>query len=214
MSKGLPIVYLEINPDATDEETGMYRTSFVTSPATETVWTKFSNDVSQFEKNEMKRIVTGPIMLAETEIYRTSPIIGEYFVKFSEDTIFQMMTKYFEQNKIHNINEQHDENRIVDDVFMVESFIIGDRVSSELYPNLPKGTWMASFYIKDESYWNETIMGNEFSGFSLEGFFTESYEDQMIDDIYNELENILNSDLSDEEKEQKIIDLLNIEEVQ
>jgi hypothetical protein len=123
-----------------------------------------------------------------------------------------MMKKYFKENKIHNTSEEHDKTtrRVGDGIYMIESFIVGDRVTSELYPELPKGTWVASFYIEDEDYWNNVIMNDEFKGFSLEGKFIEKYEDEAVDQLYSEIENVLNSDISDNEKEDKIKSLLNI----
>lgn len=204
----LPVIYYDIEME--DDKTGMDVISFVTSPATEIVWGKF-NKTTHFAKNELKRIVTGPVMLAETPIYRYDDVIGGFYCKFSEETIFKMMKKYFMENKIHQVNEQHNGNRVVGNVYMVESFIVGDKVESKLYPELPKGTWMASFFIEDENYWNDVIMKDEFNGFSLEGNFTYHMENDIIDNIYSSIENILSSEITDEEKETKIKELLNIE---
>lgn len=162
-----------------------------------------------FQSDE-KRIVTSPIMLAETPILRYHPIFGKYYVKFSEDTILKMMKKYFKENKINNVNEQHDPKKIVNDVYLIESFIVGDRVSSELYPDLPKGSWVGSFYIDNEEYWNKIKTSNEFSGFSLEGKFIEQYEEDMINKKFSEIEDIINSNISDNEKEIKIKTILNL----
>jgi hypothetical protein len=99
--------------------------------------------------------------------------------------------------------------KLVDGVYMVESFIVGDRAKSELYPNIPKGSWMATFYIKDKEYYNKLVSEN-FNGFSLEGRFIEEYEDNMIGKLYNEINKILESDVSDIDKENQIKKLLNI----
>lgn len=201
----LPIIYLDI--DYNDQDTGVNAISFVDAPATEIMWEKF-NTVQRFEKNKAKRVVTGPVMLAETPIKRISPTIGEYFVKFSKATIFDMMKKYFKQNKIHTVNEDHNPKRVVNNVIMIESFIVGDRIKSELYPDLPEGTWMASFFIESEDYWNDVIMSDEFAGFSLEGMFSERMEEEVIEETYNAIEEILNSNISEEEKYEKINKIL------
>jgi hypothetical protein len=169
------------------------------------------NNMSEenFEEKNLKQIITAPVMIAETPIPRFNPILGEYDVLFSEETIFNMMKKYFIENKINNINEQHDPTKVVDGVYMVESFIVGDRAKSELYPNIPKGSWMATFYIKDKEYYNKLMMEN-FNGFSLEGMFIEEYEDNMIGKLYDQVNKIMDSDLSDKEKENQIKKLLNI----
>lgn len=196
--KKLPIIYLDINLE--DETSGVDFVSFVDSPATEVTWHKYNGITPQnFEKNDVKRIVTSPIMLAETPIYRISPLIGEYYCKFSEKTIFNMMLKYFKLNKSKNINENHDSNRIVDNVMLVESFIVGDKVSSSIFKDLPKGSWMGSFHIEDEKYWNEVIMSDEFTGFSLEGGFFERIEDDIIDELYNNILKTIDSKATEQE---------------
>lgn len=194
------VVYLEI--EEKDQNSGMDAISFVTKPATLLSWNKFSeNEVKHFfEKNEMKRIVTGPVMLAETPIYRNSPIIGEYYVKFSEDTIFKMRNKYFMDDKINRVNEQHNPTKVVKGVYMVESYIVGDKVQSLLYPDLTKGSMMASFYIEDEDYWNNTIMKDEFNGFSLEGMFIENYEEAVFAKMHDQIKEILDDCLTEEEQ--------------
>jgi len=162
-----------------------------------------------FQSDE-KRIVTSPIMVAETPILRYHEIFGKYYVKFSEDTILKMMKKYFKENKINNVNEQHDPKKFIKDVYLVESFIVGDRVTSELYPDLPKGSWVGSFYIDNEEYWNKIKNTNEFTGFSLEGQFIEQYEEDMINKKFSEIEGIINSNMSDDDKEIKIKTILNL----
>jgi hypothetical protein len=188
--KDLPIVYLEI--DVEDMESGVTAISFVDSPATEVEWMTFKDNKPQkFEKKDVERMITGPVMLAETPIYRYSPVIGDYFVKFSEKTVFDMMKKYFKENRIHTVNEQHNSKRKVKEVYMVESYIINERTRSEVFSDLNDGTWMASFFEEDEDYWNEVVMNGDFKGFSLEGMFTEKMEDEIIDEVYSKIEKIM-----------------------
>ena len=160
--EGMPVLYLTIDDL---EKDGVDTISFVANPATKTKWYAFSEEY-QFINNE-KRIVTAPVMLADVPIRRDG-----HFVKFSKETILDMRNKYFMQNKIHRVNENHDSNKMVEGVYMVESFILDDRIDMSLFPNLTKGTWMASFYISDEDYWNDVIKAGRFSGFSLEGHFS------------------------------------------
>ena len=187
--KKLPLVYLEIDFD--DMQSGVDAISFVDMPATEVEWKMFSKESKQmFEKNEVERILTGPVMLAETPIIRFSPFIGEYFIKFSEKTISQMMKKYFKENKIHKINEQHDSKRQVKDVYMVESFIVNERTQTKIF-DVPNGSWMASFFVESKDYWDNTVMSGEFKGFSLEGMFSEVFEGELIEQVYSKIEKML-----------------------
>lgn len=171
----------------------------------------WNNNMSkiEFKTNEEKQIITAPVMLAETPILRYNTSIGKYYVKFSEDTILKMMKKYFKENKIHRVNEEHDPKRKASGVYMIESFIVGDNTKSELYPNLPKGSWMASFYVEDKEYW-ETIKKEGFTGFSLEGFFEEQYELEMINKIFTSVKNIVFSNLPEEDKEEQVKRLLGL----
>lgn len=142
------------------------------------------------EINEEKRMVTAPVMLAETKILRYSPDLGKYYVKFSKDTIMKMMKKYFKENKIHNINTDHDENAVKDDVYMIESYIVDDRNQSKLYPDLPDGSWVATYLVENDDVW-EKIKEGEYNGFSLEGYFIEKYEDEMVDNMLLEIQSTL-----------------------
>lgn len=218
-NKNIPVIYLDI--DELDMKSGMDALSFVSSPATEITWTMFKsenigNDIltkAVFEKDkngDYKKMITSPIMLAETEILRFNPIIGHYYVKFTEDTILKMMKKYFKENKIHRINEQHDPTRAVDNVFMVESFIVGDNVKSELYPDIPKGSWVATFYVEDDQYWNDKVLNGEFTGFSLEGGFIEMWEKDLYDMIYSKIEEVLFSESTEDQIIEELKNILNL----
>lgn len=161
------------------------------------------------EINDEKRLVTAPVMLAETKIPRYNPELGKYYVKFSKETIEKMMRKYFKENKIHKVNVNHDQTQQQDGIYMMESYIVGDRTSSKIFPDLPSGSWVATFYVDNMDVW-EKIKDGEYNGFSLEGYFIEKYEDEMIDRINEQLEKIVNSNEDDQTKEEKIKNLLNI----
>ena len=156
-----------------------------------------------------KRLVTAPVMIAETAIPRFNPDLGKYYVKFSKDTIEKMMKKYFKENKIHKVNTNHDPRQQKDGVYMMESYIVGDRTNSNIFPELPEGSWVATYYVDNDDVWNK-IKEGEYNGFSLEGYFIEKYEDDMIQRITEKLQSILESDIDDTFKELQIKNLLNI----
>jgi hypothetical protein len=159
--------------------------------------------------NEEKRIVTAPVMVAETPIARWNPDLGKYYVKFKPETIEKMMKKYFRENKIHKVNVNHDSKQKKDGVYMMESYIVGDRNESRLFPDLPDGSWVATYYVDNDEVW-EKIKSGEYNGFSLEGYFIEKYEDDMIEKVKEELQAIVESEDTDEDKEYKIKQILNI----
>lgn len=156
-----------------------------------------------------KRMVTAPVMLAETAIPRWNPELGKYWVKFSKDTILRMMKKYFKDGKIHNVNTNHKSDEKKDGIYMVESYIVDDRNHSKLFPNIPEGSWIATFSVENDEVW-EQIKNGEYGGFSLEGMFIEKYENDMIDNLQNQIKDIVNGEGDDMTKEEKIKKLLNI----
>jgi hypothetical protein len=159
--------------------------------------------------NEEKRIVTAPVMVAETPIARWNPDLGKYYVKFKPETIEKMMKKYFRENKIHKVNVNHDSKQKKDGVYMMESYIVGDRNESRLFPDLPDGSWVATYYVDNDEVW-EKIKSGEYNGFSLEGYFIEKYEDDMLEKVAEKLQSVIDSEDTDENKEYKIKQILNI----
>ena len=161
------VIYLDIEEE--DMYSGVEAISFVDEPAIQVEWQTYSKQKKpfKFKTNSEKRIITSPVMLAETEIYRYNEEMGEYYVKYSAESIFKMRNKFHMDGRQNMVNEDHDSKRKVDNVYMVESFITGDKVKSELFPDIPEGSWVASWYVKDEKYWNEVVMGGEFAGVSL-----------------------------------------------
>jgi hypothetical protein len=179
---------------------------------------KINNDLRMmpFGKEEFKdidyekRIVTAPVMVADTPILRYNPELGKYWVKFKPETIEKMMKKYFKENKIHKVNTNHDPKSRKDGVYMMESYIVGDRNTSKLFPNIPDGSWMATFYVENDEVW-EKIKEGEYNGFSLEGYFIEKYEDEMTDKLLMEIESTLKDYVDEDLIKKRIKDLLNIQ---
>ena len=157
-----------------------------------------------------KRMVTAPVMVAETPILRYSPEIGKYWVKFKPETIEKMMKKYFKENKIHKVNINHDANSRKDGIYMMESYIVGDRNESKLFPNIPNGSWIATFYVDNDEVW-QSIKDGEYNGFSLEGYFIEKYEDDMTDRLLMEIESTLTNYVDEDLIKKRIKELLNIQ---
>ena len=187
-----------------ESQDGLDAISFVDNPATQVEWFTFANETKlKFEKNEMERIVTGPIMLAETPIWRKQ--LNAY-VKFSKDEIKDMAKKTFIRGDF-KFNENHDRNQVINGVHLIESYFVGDRVESKLY-ELTEGSWVGSFYIEDEDYWNNVIMTDKFKGFSLEGNFKPVLDDTLIEQRFSDIEMILKSDLNDDVKHDSIKSLL------
>ncbi len=74
-------------------------------------------------QNEERRIVTGPLMIANLPIYRKSPDGFEFYVVFDADTIEQLVMKYYKAGLQHSVNLMHNGIQ-VEGVYMFESFIV------------------------------------------------------------------------------------------
>ena len=169
-----------------------------------------TSNFNKFETiSDEKRLVTAPVMLAETKILRYNENIGKYWVKFSKETIEKMMKKYFKEQKIHKVNLNHDPKSKQDNIYMIESYIVGERNESKIFQDVPEGTWMATFLVENDEVW-EKIKDGTFQGFSLEAYLTETLEDEFISNLETKLRDIVNSQMSDDDKELKIKQLLNI----
>jgi hypothetical protein len=94
-----------------------------------------------------------------------------------------MQKKYHMQNLQNNVNEGHIKHEVVDGVFMIESYIVTDDLKHSKF-KIPKGSWMASYFIEDEKYWNEKILTGEFKGISLEGRFDPVEEKDLMEAKY------------------------------
>jgi len=206
----LPILKATI--DENIEMDGVDGIALVDYPAIEVNWMKFDKTKTEIKLNlnEDKRIITGPIMIADKPIYRNDVFLGEYYIVYEKDTIEKMNKKFFMENKMNRINEMHDSTQMVKHVFVVESWLIkdveNDKSKALGFNNLTEGTWMMSYYIQDENYWNNNIKSGQFKGFSLEGFFDLEFRK---DDPLNKFYEVLNDEkISEDEALQRLKKLL------
>lgn len=192
--KKLPIVKFTINED--DINSGVDFVALVDDPAIKQNWMAFNAHKQLFQvTDEEKRIVTGPLMIADLPIYRKSdnPDMPEYYAVFDSETIYKIVQKFFKEKKNTSVNIMHQPDARVDNVYMYESFII----NTDRGINTPKGfdvvangSWFGSFKIENNDVWSEVKNGT-FKGFSVEGFFeqtTQSSEEKMMAQIINILE--------------------------
>lgn len=148
-------------------------------------------------QNEEQRIVSGPLMLADTPIYRVDKF-GEYYVYFSADTIKQIVQKFFKKGYQSNVNIMHNGNAVVDGVTMFESWIVDkDRGTMPMvgFEDVPNGSWFGSFKVDNEEVWKD-IKDGKFKGFSVEGMFNyirEDVEDKEAEAKMQQVIDILNS---------------------
>jgi hypothetical protein len=125
-------------------------------------------------QNEEKRIVSGPIMVANLPIYRFNEEMGDHYIVFLPETIETIVQRFAKENRNGQANIMHDGVQ-VDGVFLFESFIIDDRKPTPVgFDKLPNGSWFGSFKVENDEVW-QRVKSGEFTGFSVEGLF--SYKD-------------------------------------
>ena len=146
-------------------------------------------------QNEEKRIISGPIMLADSPIYRNDANNGEYYVVFTKDTIFKIVQKFFKKGFQSNVNLQHNAKDKVSNVTMFESFISDkDRGIMPMrgFEDTPDGSWFGSFKIEDDNVW-QMVKDGDIKGFSVEGIFEYTKKESKEEQVLNSIKKILSS---------------------
>lgn len=154
----------------TDEACGMLRISLVDLPAVESDFQKFGKLVRVVMESEEKRLILGVVMRADFPIYRVDSR-GEYYTKFSAETIRAMAQKYLEENRQNRVNLMHGGEE-VRGVSMVQLFIKDSTrgIAPAGFEDIEDGSLFAEFKVEDEGIWN-WIKEGILRGFSLEGVF-------------------------------------------
>ena len=164
MDKDLPLYDITLE----DFEQGMYKISLVDKPAIEENFIYFS-EVQKIEmfSNDERQEVVGPIMIPNKQILRFSPTEGYYYVRFTEDTIKDIMYNYSKKGLFNAFGINH--NYDTDDVVMLEVWMKeSDNDKSKDYGyDLPNGTVFVKAKIESNELFN-AIKEGEINGFSIE----------------------------------------------
>ena len=135
----------------------------------------------QFEfKKQMfsQQLLAGPLMVADKLIPRIDEETGEkYYVFFDADGIKKLSYKLMKNKLIDSVNIEHDQASKVDDITLVETWIIDDpnMDKSKLYgyDNLSKGSWFGVYKVNNKKVWDEYVETGLVKGFSVEGIFAD-----------------------------------------
>ena len=192
----LPVYALEISTDLNDQSEVDF-VALVDNPAIQRNFLAF-NEHKEFKfeiQSEEKQIISGPLMLADTPIYRNDGN-GEYYVVFSKDTIKKIAQKYFKKGYQNNVNLMHDSGQVMDGVTMFESWIVDEKRGIKPmkgFEDVKEGSWFGSFKVENEEVWN-MIKDGKVKGFSVEGIFNyskpQTIEEQMMSDIIEILKQV------------------------
>jgi hypothetical protein len=191
MDKNIPIYKLKIK----DSKDGVDYVALVDYPAIEKNFVAFNKHPQKFEiHNEDKKVLMGPLMIANLPIYRKDPQMGEYYAIFDSETIEEIVQKFFKNKNNSNVNRMHNPNQKVDGVYMYQSWII-DREKGVHPPSafngLSDGSWFGMYKVENDEVWNDFIKSGELKGFSIEGLFEhEPYTEKPEDIIQQIIETI------------------------
>ena len=171
MLRDLPLYTANISEDYD----GIYAVSLVDFPATETEWVCFEKIQEQKYsiQDEEQHLLTGPIMLCQTPIYRRTPDGYEFNIIYTKETIKVMAEKMLSDMSHNNIDIQHD-GEILDKgkVSLVELYIVDkEKGIDPKFIDVPDYSLMATYKVHDDSLWQECKNG-KLHGFSLAGYFS------------------------------------------
>lgn len=156
----------------TEEVEGLQAIALVDSPAIGLNYQAFAPH--KFEViNEEKRIVMGAAMIPDLPIYRRDER-GEYYAIFKKETIKALVQKLFKENKHNVFNEQHNAFKILDDVYIYQSFITDAELGISApsgFENVADGTWFIAAKVENDEAWAKVKEEGILKGFSVEGVF-------------------------------------------
>ena len=197
---------VELTIDDFNPGNGISAISLVKNPAIMLNFFAFSKDetkkVQQFKfADEDKRIITGPVMLADRDIARMGDD-GEMFnVYFSAETIEKLSQLFLIKGKQSSATFEHETT--INGVTVTESWLVKDPTNDKANAmgfDVTPGSWMASMKIDDEDIW-QRIKSGEVKGFSVEGYFEDSKQTNTMDMIKTQIKEFFNEMLSNSKSE-------------
>jgi hypothetical protein len=197
-----PVYKVEI--DENDMETGVHMISLVDEPAMEVNWLKLSKQKLEFKADKEKKMLYGVFIMPNQQIERFDPIIGKYYVVFEKDEIEKIVKKFNKNNYNRNVNFMHGENMV--NAFVVENFIVSERVNANFGFEVPDGAWAGSIHIENDDFWNTYVKTDSLKGFSIEiisklikmeNFSKNQLQPSEIDIIKKSIEKVTNEDVDE-----------------
>lgn len=145
-------------------------------------------------QDEDKRIISGPLMIANQKIFRTDPEMGDYEVYFSPETIKKIAIKMAKKGFHNNVNLMHNADMKVSGVTLFEVFQ-SDKARGirpmKGFEDLADGTLFGSMYVENPVAW-QMIKDGFIKGFSVEGNFGMKKKDEYAEQ-FQKIVDILNS---------------------
>jgi hypothetical protein len=145
-------------------------------------------------QDEDKRIISGPLMIANQKIFRTDPELGDYEVFFSPETIKKIAIKMAKKGFHNNVNLMHNAEMKVPGVTLFEIFQ-SDKARGirpmKGFEDLADGSLFGSMYVENDVAW-QMVKDGMIKGFSVEGNFGMKKKDEY-NEQFEKIVEILNS---------------------
>ena len=128
----------------------------------------------EFAKLKEQQLLVTPIMVADKLIPRIDENGDKYYVFFDADGIKKLSYKLMKNKLVDSINIEHDPDRKVSDINLVETWLVEDEdndKSRKYGYNVPKGSWMGIYKVDNNDVWNDYIKTGKVKGVSIEGLF-------------------------------------------
>ncbi len=192
---------IELFIDEENREDGIYAISLVEFPAIEENFVALSQHKVEFKTlDEDKRVVVGLALVPDKKIYRRKKDY-EYNITFSKDTVRKASELYLKSLRNNNTTLEH--QTLTSGVSVIESWIVEDERmdKSNIYGlNAKEGSWVVTMKVDNDAVWQD-IKDKKYLGLSIEGIFSDKVE-------------MSKDEMTDEEKLNKIIEILKQESVE
>ena len=129
-----------------------------------------------FSTQTEKQMIIAPMMRANHLIPRVDEKGNLYHVYFTPETITKIAHKFLKKKYTDQVNINHNPNHFVDDVYLVESWIVEnkDKDKSTIYGFTPEiGDWYGMFKVDNKEVWESYIKTGLVRGISVEGYFID-----------------------------------------
>lgn len=171
MATKLPIYDILLD----DETAGINTISLVQDPAVDVAFMAFSKDKElklSVIDDGMEHRVLGVVCRANFPVYRRDAKMGEYYIRFSAETIKKIAQKLLADGYQNFVNLEHMGDAYVGGVQMTEMFIKNKEmgIDPKGFEDVEDGSLFAIYKVDNDAVW-QAIKDGVFTGFSLEGYF-------------------------------------------
>lgn len=217
-----------------DESTVIFDTSYVSNPATQKGFIKFSeNEVKQVDtkfsiQERWERMTAGVWFMPDTKYLRVDEKGNYYTVEISKEALKDALLNFLKRGYGNNGSIEHAEYFEPNYFIGIEHWIIQDENTlspvfglslTDLGYNpseIPVGTVMRTTHVSDEAFWNEQVLTGNVTGYSIEGLFslrldlgqsfTETVHEKVSEEIKEEAKQVVNGTIETEDATYTIAD--------